>query len=130
MAEMVLNLETQRKVHAELDSIVGRDKSFWDEDIAKLLYLQDVVKETLRMHPPSFLLSWAHLSTEDVQIGDKMCILGNMTAMVNMWSITHDSHIWESPEKFYLKRFVVAEGGENVDVRGNNLRLTPFDTGC
>eukprot|EP01018_Ginkgo_biloba_P023022 Gb_36469 [translate_table: standard] len=97
MVEMVLNLETQRKVHAELDSKVSQDRSIKDKDISKLLYLQDVVKETLRIHPPSLLLSWAHLSTEDVQIGDGM--------------------------------FVVAEGGENVDVRGKDLMLTPFDAG-
>eukprot|EP01018_Ginkgo_biloba_P017243 Gb_12367 [translate_table: standard] len=129
MAEMVLNLETQRKVHAELDCIVGRDRSVRDEDIAKLPYLQAVVKETLRMHPPGPLLSWARLSTEDVQIGDGMCVPAGTTAMVNMWSITHDPHIWESPEKFRPERFVVAEGGENVDVRGNDLRLAPFGAG-
>eukprot|EP01018_Ginkgo_biloba_P031112 Gb_21337 [translate_table: standard] len=66
MVEMVLNLETQRKLHAKLDNIVGQDRSIQDEEITKLSYLQAVVKEMLHMHPPSLLLSWAYLSTEDV----------------------------------------------------------------
>eukprot|EP01018_Ginkgo_biloba_P038433 Gb_11826 [translate_table: standard] len=51
------------------------------------------------------------------------------TAMVNMWSITHDPNIWDSPSKFLPQRFVVSEGGQNVDVRGNDLRLAPFGAG-
>ena len=68
MAELMLNPETQKKAQAELDAVVGRDRSVTDSDIQKLPYLQAVVKEALRMHPPGPLLSWARLSTEDVNI--------------------------------------------------------------
>eukprot|EP01018_Ginkgo_biloba_P017238 Gb_30745 [translate_table: standard] len=129
MAELVVNEQVQAKVHAELDVVVGRKRSIRDEDIAKLPYLQAVVKESLRMHPPGPLLSWARLSTEDVYIANGIRVPAGTTAMVNMWSITHDPHIWESPEKFRPERFVIAEGGENVDVRGNDLRLAPFGAG-
>eukprot|EP01018_Ginkgo_biloba_P017237 Gb_26346 [translate_table: standard] len=129
MAELVVNEQVQAKVHAELDVVVGRKRSIRDEDIAKLPYLQAVVKESLRMHPPGPLLSWARLSTEDVYIADGIRVPAGTTAMVNMWSITHDPRIWESPEKFRPERFVVSEGGENVDVRGNDLRLAPFGAG-
>lgn len=81
------------------------------------------------MHPPGPLLSWARLSTEDVNMGDGMCVPAGTTAMVNMWSITHDPSIWESPQEFRPERFVVSEGGEDVDVRGNDLRLAPFGAG-
>jgi hypothetical protein len=90
MAELVLNPEAQKKAQAELDAVVGRDRSVKDSDIPKLPYLQAVVKEALRMHPPGPLLSWARLSTEDVNIADGMCVPAGTTAMVNMWSITHD----------------------------------------
>lgn len=83
-----------------------------DSDIPKLPYVQAVVKEALRLHPPGSLLSWARLSTEDVNINiaDGMCtILVGMTTMVNMWSITHDPNIWESPHEFHPERFVVSE---------------------
>ncbi|KAH9329327.1 hypothetical protein KI387_001435 [Taxus chinensis] len=130
MAEMVLNPETQRKVQEELDAVVGKERSVNDSDICKLPYLQAVVKETLRMHPPGPLLSWARLSTQDTNVADGMfCIPAGTTTMVNMWSITHDPQIWDSPDQFRAERFVASEGGENVDVRGNDLRLAPFGAG-
>ncbi|GLJ07952.1 hypothetical protein SUGI_0078220 [Cryptomeria japonica] len=130
MVEMVRNPEAQRKVQEELEVVVGKSRSVRDSDISKLPYLQAVVKETLRMHPPGPLLSWARLSTRDTIVGDgKFCVPEGTTAMVNMWSITHDPLIWDSPEQFRPERFLESEGGENVDVRGNDLRLAPFGAG-
>ena len=130
MAEMVLNPRVQRKVQEELDIVVGKTRSVMDSDICKLPYLQAVVKETLRMHPPGPLLSWARLSTRDTNLADgKLCVPAGTTAMVNMWSITHDPLIWDSPDEFRPERFLESEGGENVDVRGNDLRLAPFGSG-
>ncbi|KAK4366817.1 hypothetical protein RND71_014697 [Anisodus tanguticus] len=51
------------------------------------------------------------------------------TAMVNMWAITHDSDVWENPLEFKPERFVVSEGGANVDVRGGDFRLAQFGAG-
>ncbi|XP_057840422.2 cytochrome P450 78A4-like [Cryptomeria japonica] len=130
MAEMVRNPGAQRKLQEELEVVVGKSRSVRDSDICKLHYLQAVVKETLRMHPPGPLLSWARLSTRDTNVGDgKFCVPASTTAMVNMWSITRDPLIWDSPDHFRPERFLESEGGENVDVRGNDLRLAPFGSG-
>jgi cytochrome P450 len=129
MAELVLHPEIQAKAHAELDKVVGKEKAVCDSDIARLPYLQAVVKETLRTHPPGPLLSWARLSTEDVQVAGQLIPKGT-TAMVNMWAITHDPAIWSNPEEFRPERFVASEaGGADIDVRGNDLRLAPFGAG-
>ncbi|CAL5365544.1 unnamed protein product [Camellia sinensis] len=128
MAELVLHWEVQTKLRKELDSAVG-ENSIMDADVAKLPYLQAVVKETLRVHPPGPLLSWARLSTSDVQLSNGMVIPANTTAMVNMWAITHDSHVWEDPHVFKPERFLVSEGGADVDVRGSDLRVAPFGAG-
>ncbi|KAJ6398037.1 hypothetical protein OIU77_018947 [Salix suchowensis] len=124
MAEVVLHPEVQEKLHSELD-MAAKDGSLADADVAKLPYLQAVVKETLRVHPPGPLLSWARLSTSDVQLSNGMVIPANTTAMVNMWAITHDPHVWEDPLEFKPERFIEAD----VDVRGNDLRLAPFGAG-
>jgi cytochrome P450 len=58
MAEMVLHPEMQRKVHDEIDSVVGKDGELSESHIPRLPYLQAVIKETLRVHPPGPLLSW------------------------------------------------------------------------
>ena len=124
MAELVLNHEVQHKLHHELEIVVG-NKNITDADVAKLPYLQAIVKETLRVHPPGPLLSWARLSTSDVQLSNGMVVPANTTAMVNMWAITHDPKVWEEPLVFKPERFLDAD----VDVRGGDLRLAPFGAG-
>ncbi|CAI0554697.1 unnamed protein product [Linum tenue] len=124
MAELVLHPEIQQKLRAELDSIAA-DLS--DADVAKSPYLQAVVKETLRVHPPGPLLSWARLSTSDVQLSNGMVVPAGTTAMVNMWAITHDPEVWSDPLEFRPERFL--EKGGDVDVRGGDLRLAPFGAG-
>ncbi|XP_075652320.1 cytochrome P450 78A7-like [Castanea sativa] len=124
MAELVLNYEVQHKLLHELDIVVG-NKNITDADVAKLPYLQAIVKETLRVHPPGPLLSWARLSTSDVQLSNGMVVPANTTAMVNMWAITHDPKVWEEPLVFKPERFLDAD----VDVRGGDLRLAPFGAG-
>lgn len=129
MAEMVLHPEIQLKVQQELDAAFGRRNIIsFDTHLARLPYLQAVIKETLRLHPPGPLLSWARLSTQDVCVAGHHVPAGT-TAMVNMWAITHDPKIWPQPECFRPERFLPSEGGQDVDVRGNDLRLAPFGAG-
>ncbi|KAK1403763.1 Cytochrome P450, family 78, subfamily A, polypeptide 7 [Heracleum sosnowskyi] len=123
MAELVLNQDVQDKLNKELTNAT----SLSDADVAKLPYLQAVVKESLRVHPPGPLLSWARLCTSDVQLSNGMVIPANTTAMVNMWAITHDSRVWSDPLEFKPERFI-GEGAD-VDVRGGDLTLAPFGAG-
>ncbi|KAK9154782.1 hypothetical protein Sjap_002262 [Stephania japonica] len=120
-----VNQDILGKLQRELDDVVG-SRNITDVDIANLSYLQVVVKEALRVHPPSALLSGPRLSTSDVQLSNAMLIPSNTTAMVNMWHITHDPKVWEEPLVFKPERFVESDGGTNVDVRGSDLRLAPF----
>lgn len=126
LAEMVLHPELQQKVQDELDAVVGSDRAVEDADMVKLPFLQAVVKETLRAHPPGPLLSWARLATEDVKLGGFDVPRGT-TAMVNMWAITHDPAVWINPLEFNPQRFV--DMGSDFDVRGGDLRLAPFGAG-
>ncbi|CAL5332899.1 unnamed protein product [Camellia sinensis] len=133
MAQLVLNPVIQAKLQHELETLIGT-KTVTDNDISKLPYLQAVVKETLRVHPPGPLLSWARLSTSDVHLSNGMVIPADTTAMVNMWAITHDPNVWDDPTVFKPERFLPSEvGGVDVtsgfDVRGNDLRLAPFGAG-
>ncbi|KAL5552600.1 hypothetical protein UlMin_040001 [Ulmus minor] len=124
MARMVLHQDVQAKVQEELDTCVGTDRHVRDSDIPNLSYLQAVVKEVLRLHPPGPLLSWARLSVHDVHI-DKVFIPAGTTAMVNMWAITHDPTIWKDPWAFKPERFIE----EDVTIMGSDLRLAPFGSG-
>ncbi|KVI06445.1 cytochrome P450 78A5-like [Cynara cardunculus var. scolymus] len=124
LARMVLHPDIQAKAQSEIQGVVGRDRRVTHSDMANLPYLHAIVKETLRVHPPGPLLSWARLAIHDTQVGSHLVPAGT-TAMVNMWAITHDEHIWVEPERFNPDRFLT----EDVAIMGSDLRLAPFGAG-
>ncbi|KAG6473101.1 cytochrome P450 78A5-like [Zingiber officinale] len=125
MARMVLHPDIQRKAQSEIDGVVGSSRRpISDSDVPRLPYLQSIVKETLRLHPPGPLLSWARLAIHDTHVGDHFVPAGT-TAMVNMYAITHDESVWDAPETFKPERFIE----ESVSVLGVDLRLAPFGSG-
>ncbi|BAF28281.2 Os11g0487600 [Oryza sativa Japonica Group] len=123
MARMVLHPDIQSKVQEELDRAVGH-RPMTDSDIPNLRFLHCVIKETLRMHPPGPLLSWARLAVHDTYVGKHLVPAGT-TAMVNMWAISHDETIWGDPWVFRPERFME----EDINVLGSDLRLAPFGSG-
>lgn len=124
LARMVLHPDIQAKAQSEIDAVVGARCLVSDSDLPNLPYLQAIVKETLRMHPPGPLLSWARLSIHDTHIGSHFIPAGT-TAMVNMWAITHDEAVWDAPNEFNPERFMK----EDVSIMGSDLRLAPFGSG-
>jgi len=66
---MVLFPEVQKRVQAELDSVVGRKRLPTFEDRASLPYLEATIKESLRFHPPTPLGIAHRLSEDDVVQG-------------------------------------------------------------
>ncbi|RCV38184.1 hypothetical protein SETIT_8G121800v2 [Setaria italica] len=124
MARVALHPDIQSKAHEEIDAVVGVHRPITDADIPNLHFLQCIVKETLRMHPPGPLLSWARLAVHDARVG-KYVVPAGTTAMVNMWAISHDEAIWGDPWAFRPERFRV----EDVSVLGSDLRLAPFGSG-
>lgn len=125
MARMVLHPDVQAKAQAQIESVAGHNgRSISDSDLPSLPFLRAIVKETLRVHPPGPLLSWARLAIQDTHISGHFIPAGT-TAMVNMWAITHDEAIWSDPEEFRPERFI----NEDVPVTGSDLRLAPFGSG-
>jgi cytochrome P450 len=124
LARMVLHPDIQAKAQSEIDTVVGHDRTVADSDLDNLPYLQAIVKETLRMHPPGPLLSWARLATQDTIVGPHVVPAGT-TAMVNMWAITHDERVWSEPNRYNPDRFMT----EDVAIMGSDLRLAPFGAG-
>ena len=135
LAELALHPAVQSRLHAEVQSVAcraaGREAScIGDADTARMPYLQAVVKETLRMHPPGPLLSWARLAIHDTEVGGYEVPAGT-TAMVNMWGIMHDPEVWAEPERFWPERFLEGEGkGIEVNSGAVDMRLAPFGAGA
>ncbi|KAJ4961661.1 hypothetical protein NE237_021571 [Protea cynaroides] len=124
LARMVMHPEIQAKAQSEIDAVVGTRRTVSDSDLQNLPYLQAIIKESLRIHPPGPLLSWARLAVHDVHVGNHFIPAGTI-AMVNMWKITHDEAIWAEPNDFNPGRFIM----EDVSIMGSDLRLAPFGSG-
>lgn len=129
LARMVLHPTIQAKVHQELDRVVGKSRAITESDISAMVYLQAVVKEAFRLHPPGPLLSWARLATSDTTI-DGYHVPAGTTAMVNMWAITRDPLVWTDPLNFTPERFMTKHSADdNFSMMGSDLRLAPFGSG-
>lgn len=66
MAELLHNLEKLEKVRKQVQTL-GKSEQLKESDVLKLPYLQAIVKETFRLHPPASMLL-PHKPEVDVEI--------------------------------------------------------------
>ncbi|XP_009787639.1 cytochrome P450 98A2-like [Nicotiana tabacum] len=123
MAELVKNPRVQQKVQEELDRVIGSNRIVNESDISKLSYLQYVVKESLRLHPPTPLML-PHMASNNVKVGGYNIPKGSIVH-VNVWSLGRDPKIWKDPLQFWPERFII----EDVDMKGHDYRFLPFGAG-
>ena len=130
LARLVLHRDVQAKAHRELDEVVGGNSQVVTESAAapSLPYLQALLKEALRMHPPGPLLSWRHRAISDTYVDGHLVPAGT-TAMVNQWAISRDPEVWDAPLEFRPERFLPGGEGQDVSVLGADGRLVPFGSG-
>ncbi|KAF3446245.1 hypothetical protein FNV43_RR11424 [Rhamnella rubrinervis] len=123
------NRQVLKKAQSELDQHIGRERQLVKEsDVKKLVYLQAIVKETLRLYPPA-PLAVPHESTEDCTVGGYHIPAGTRV-FVNLAKIQRDPRVWTNPSQFEPERFL-ANGSscKDFDVRGQNFELIPFGSG-
>ncbi|KAJ8450744.1 hypothetical protein Cgig2_021216 [Carnegiea gigantea] len=118
------NPQVLRKAQDELATQVGRDRQVDESDVARLVYLQAIVKETLRLYPGGPLIP--RESSEDCTIGGYYIKTGTRF-IVNLHKIFRDPQIWEDPLEFKPERFLTTH--KDVDVRGQDFKLIPFGSG-
>ena len=103
MAELLNHPEVLKKVKDELDTQIGKDRLVDEQDLSKLPYLQNVISETLRLHPPAPLLL-PHSSSEDCTIGGYN-VPKDTIILTNAWLIHRDPKLWSDAECFKPERF-------------------------
>ncbi|THH00304.1 hypothetical protein EW026_g2196 [Hermanssonia centrifuga] len=96
--------EIQARAHAELDSVVGRDRLPTPEDEKNLPYIRAVIKEIERVHNP-FWLGTPHMSTEDFNYRGTF-IPKNTVVILNTWTMHNDPKRFPEPEKFNPDRYL------------------------
>lgn len=123
MSELMKNPRILRKAQSEVrETFKGQDK-LTEDDAAKLSYLQLVIKETLRLHPPAPLLiprecrETCQVMGYDVPKGTKV--------FVNVWKIGREGEYWGDGEIFRPERFE----NSTLDFRGADFEFIPFGAG-
>ncbi|RDX71270.1 Cytochrome P450 82A4, partial [Mucuna pruriens] len=119
------NPHTLQKVKEEIDTHVGKERLVTESDINKLVYLQAVIKESLRLYPPS-PLSGPREFREDCKIGEYHVKKGTRL-ITNLWKIQTDPSVWPNPLEFKPERFLTTH--KDVDVKGRHFELIPFGSG-
>lgn len=123
MAELLNNPKAMGKAQDELRQVMGKDSKIEESDISKLSYLQAVVKETFRLHPPAPFLVPRRVEMDSEILG--YAVPKNAQVLVNVWAIGRDSRTWSNPNSFVPERFL----SNDIDVKGQDLQLIPFGAG-
>ncbi|XP_061340579.1 geraniol 8-hydroxylase-like [Gastrolobium bilobum] len=123
MAELLQNEKAMEKAKQELEQTIGKGKPVEESDLARLPYVQAVIKETFRLHPPIPFL-FPRKADENVEICGYTIPKG-ARVLVNVWAIGRDSSSWENANVFSPERFLSSE----IDVNGRHYELTPFGSG-
>ncbi|ESW06131.1 hypothetical protein PHAVU_010G022400 [Phaseolus vulgaris] len=124
LAMLMKNPEALKRAQEEIEDEVGRERKVEACDLKNLIYLQAVVKETLRLYPPGPLLV-PHEAREDCCIQGYRVPKGTRV-FANVWKLHRDPRVWSEAEKFSPERFL-NENGE-VD-EGQRFEYLPFGSG-
>ncbi|KAL8097088.1 hypothetical protein AgCh_030259 [Apium graveolens] len=124
MSEILRNPKTILvKVKTELNQEIGKGKIVQETDISKLVYLQCILKQTMRLHPPAPFLIPRQVK-EEVQLCG-YTIPKNSQVLVNAWAIGRDPKLWINPLSFQPERFMDSQ----IDFNGHGYELIPFGAG-
>ncbi|XP_054791401.1 cytochrome P450 77A3-like [Prosopis cineraria] len=125
IARLIANPQIQQKLFDEITHTVG-SKKVDEKDVEKMPYLQAVVKEILRKHPPTFF-TLTHAVTEPTTLAG-YDIPTDANIEIFTPAIGEDPKLWSNPEKFDPDRFIT--GGEDADITGvTGVKMMPFGVG-
>ena len=123
LVELIRHKDIMRTLQDEINLVVGNTRLIREEDIPNLPYLQDTVKEIMRLHPTAPFLN-PRESREPCEING-FHVMEKTRLIVNVWSLSMDENSWENPLEFSPERFL----GSDVDVKGHHFQLLPFGAG-
>ncbi|KAK3015136.1 hypothetical protein RJ639_006286 [Escallonia herrerae] len=119
------NRHALKKTLDELDAHIGKDRQVNESDINNLVYLQAVVKETLRLYPAA-PLSGPREFAADCTVGGFHVRKGTRLIM-NLGKLQCDPKVWSNPAEFRPERFLTTH--KDFDVKGQHFELIPFGAG-
>lgn len=123
MCELLQNSEAMIKIKSELGSVVGTNKKLEEKHIDNLHYLQAVVQETLRLHPPGPIIPRKAIHHTNFMGYE---IPKDTQVFVHSWAIGRDEEFWGNDVLvFKPERFL----GSNIEYKGQHFEFIPFGAG-
>jgi cytochrome P450 len=122
MSELMRHPSARERAQEEVRSILKGKPTVTDEDVSKLPYIKNVIRETLRLHVPVPLLP--RLAQADCTVSG-YDIPRNTKMLVNAWALGRDPKYWDDADDFKPERFKV----HAFDYRGTDLEYIPFGAG-
>ncbi|KAL9833084.1 putative cytochrome P450 [Arabidopsis thaliana] len=123
LAELLRNPEAMANAKVEINFIVGPNRYVRDSNLLEFPYLQAVVTETLRLHPPTPFLIPRRAESDLEILGYP--IPENAQILVNAWAIGRDPTVGENAEQFEPERFL----GRDIEMIGKDFEMIPFGAG-
>ena len=105
--------------------MVGKERQVEESDLKNLVYLQAVLKETMRLYPAT-PLSVPREAITDCTVSGYYIPVGTQL-FVNLYKIHRDPEVWEDPLEFHPERFLTTY--KQYDVRGQQFEYMPFGSG-
>ncbi|GAB4197320.1 MAG: cytochrome P450 [Roseiflexaceae bacterium] len=125
LALLAQHPEAEVRLHAELDAVLGGRPPTLD-DLPHLPYTEQVVKETLRLYPPAWLL--LRQTIAEVPLGPYRIAKG-----AQVWVCPYTMHrhprFYPAPEAFQPERFGPDASGQDLEARLPKSAYLPFGAG-
>ncbi|CAI0437477.1 unnamed protein product [Linum tenue] len=123
MSEMIKNPRILQQAQIEVRRVFKLKGDVDVTQLHELYYLQSVIKETLRLHPPGPLLIPRECG-EDCEINGFQ-VKAKEKVIVNIWAISRDPKYWNDPEEFRPEKFI----NNPIDFKGSNFEFLTFGSG-
>nr|ACF74516.1 amorpha-4,11-diene monooxygenase [Artemisia annua] len=123
ISELIKCPKAMEKVQAELRKALNGKEKIHEEDIQELSYLNMVIKETLRLHPPLPLVL-PRECRQPVNLAGYN-IPNKTKLIVNVFAINRDPEYWKDAEAFIPERFE----NSSATVMGAEYEYLPFGAG-
>ncbi|XP_067166989.1 cytochrome P450 2D6 isoform X3 [Apteryx mantelli] len=105
---MLLHPEIQNKVQAEIDKVIGRERSPTMEDQVNMPYTNAVIHEVQR-YGDVIPIGLPHMTYRDIEFQGFFIPKGT-TVITNLSSMLKDEAVWEKPNQFYPEHFLDVNG--------------------
>ncbi|KAF8904513.1 cytochrome P450 [Mucidula mucida] len=107
---MILFPDIQARAQAELDAVVGTDRLPTFDDRKSLPYIEALMREVLRWHPPP-PLGVPHATSADDVYNGYYIPKGRALILYNQWAMCRDERVYDNAEAFNPERFLSPDGG-------------------